>query len=41
MNIITKTVKKILGEKRFELDRREKKPGYKKSERRSIHRRKK
>ena len=39
MNIIKKIVKSILGERRFESDRREKKPGYKKSERRNTHRR--
>ena len=40
MNIIKKIVKKILGERRFESDRREKKRKYKKPNRRSTHRRK-
>lgn len=39
MNIITKIVKKILGERRFESDRRVKKSGYKKPERRRTRRR--
>jgi hypothetical protein len=39
MNIIKKILKSILGERRFESDRREKKSGYKKSERRNTHRR--
>ena len=40
MNIIKKIMKKILGERRFESDRREKKRKYKKPNRRSTHRRK-
>ena len=41
MNIIKKIVKSILGERRFESDRRVKKRGYKKSNRRSARRREK
>ena len=41
MNIITKIVKMITGERRFESDRRVKKRGYKKPERRSTRRREK
>ena len=41
MNIIEKLVKKILGDRRFESDRREKKPKYKKPNRRSARRREK
>ena len=40
MNIIKKIMKSILGERRFESDRREKKRKHKKPERRSTHRRK-
>ena len=40
MNIITKIVKMITGERRLESDRREKKRKYKKPNRRSTHRRK-
>ena len=40
MNIIEKLVKKILGDRRFESDRREKKRKYKKPNRRGTHRRK-
>jgi len=40
MNIITKIVKMITGERRFESDRREKKRKYKKPNRRSAYRRK-
>ena len=39
MNIIKKIMKSILGERRFESDRREKKRKHKKPERRSTHRR--
>lgn len=41
MNIIEKLVKKILGDRRFESDRREKKRKYKKPNRRSARRREK
>ena len=41
MNIIKRIMKKILGERRFESDRRVKKSGYKKPNRRDIQRRKK
>ena len=41
MNIITKIVKKVLGERRFESNRRSRKRGYKKPERRGIQRREK
>ena len=41
MNIIKKIVKKVLGERRFESDRRVEKHGYKKSNRRSARRREK
>ena len=40
MNIIKKIVKKILGERRFESDRRVKKRRYKKPNRRGTPRRK-
>jgi hypothetical protein len=40
MNIITKIVKKILGERRFDSDRRVKKGKYKKRNRRKKQRRK-
>ena len=41
MNIIKKIVKKILGERRFESNRRVKQGGYKKPNRRSARRREK
>ena len=41
MNIITKIVKKVLGERRFESNRRVKKHKYEKPERRCRYRRKK
>ena len=41
MNIIEKLVKKILGDRRFESDRREKNRKYKKPNRRSARRREK
>ena len=41
MNIIKKIMKKILGERRFESDRRVKKSGYKKPNRRNARRREK
>ena len=41
MNIIKKIVKKLLGERRFDSDRRVKKRGYKKPNRRSTRRREK
>ena len=41
MNIIKKIVKMIVGERRFESDRREKKRKYKKPNRRSARRREK
>ena len=41
MNIIKKIVKMIVGERRFESDRREKKRRYKKPNRRSTRRREK
>ena len=41
MNIITKIVKNILGERRFELNRRAEKSKYKKRNRRKKQRRKK
>ena len=41
MNIIEKLVKKILGDRRFESDRRMKKHKYKKPNRRSARRREK
>jgi len=41
MNIITKIVKMITGERRFESDRRVKKRRYKKPNRRGTHRREK
>ena len=41
MNIIKKIVKKVLGERRFDSDRRVKKRGYKKPNRRSARRREK
>ena len=41
MNIIKKIMKKILGERRFESDRRMKKRRYKKPNRRSARRREK
>ena len=41
MNIIKKIVKKILGERRFDSDRRVKKRGYKKPNRRTARRREK
>ena len=40
MNIIKKIMKKILGERRFDSDRRVKKRRYKKPNRRGTHRRK-
>ena len=39
MNIIKRIMKKILGERRFESDRREKKRKYKKPNRRGTRRR--
>ena len=41
MNIVRKIMKKFLGERRFESDRRVKKNGYKKPNRRDTQRRKK
>ena len=41
MNIITKIVKKLLGERRFDSDRSVKKSGYKKPNRRRTRRREK
>ena len=41
MNIITKIIKMITGERRFDSDRRVKKRRYKKPNRRNAHRRKK
>ena len=41
MNTIRKIMKKFLGERRFESDRRVKKSGYKKPNRRSARRREK